>query len=392
MKAQVMFKIQTLNNISPRGLSQFEADRYQVGSDIADPDAILVRSQVMHDMSFAGSLKAVGRAGAGVNNIPIARLSDLGVPVFNTPGANANAVKELVLVGLLMASRNIPQALRFVDGLTGDDAAMHKAVESGKKQFVGTELPGRTLGVIGLGAIGVKVANAAHALGMRVIGLDPKITVENAWQLSSGVGQARSVEEVVAQADYLTFHVPLNDHTRNMLNAERLKLAKPGLVVLNFSREGVVESGLVREALDEGKLGSYVCDFPGVALQGHPRVIALPHLGASTHEAEENCAVMVVQQVRDYLENGNIRNAVNFPEVMLPHAEGYRVCIANANVPNMLGQISSTLAGFSLNILDMLNKSKGDLAYTVVDVNQPVPDTALARLRAIDGVLAARAV
>jgi len=297
-----MFKIQTLNNISPRGLSQFDADRYQVGGDVADPDAILVRSQVMHDMSFAGSLKAVGRAGAGVNNIPIARLSALGVPVFNTPGANANAVKELVLVGLLMASRNIPQALRFVDGLTGDDAAMHKAVESGKKQFVGTELPGRTLGVIGLGAIGVKVANAAHALGMRVIGLDPKITVENAWQLSSGVGQARSIEEVIAQADYLTFHVPLNDHTRNMLNAERLKLAKPGLVVLNFSREGVVESGLVREALDEGKLGGYVCDFPGVALQGHPRVIALPHLGASTHEAEENCAVMVVQQVRDYLE------------------------------------------------------------------------------------------
>ncbi|HET7687075.1 MAG TPA: phosphoglycerate dehydrogenase [Candidatus Macondimonas sp.] len=387
-----MFKIQTLNNISPRGLSQFDADRYQVGGDVADPDAILVRSQVMHDMSFAGSLKAVGRAGAGVNNIPIARLSALGVPVFNTPGANANAVKELVLVGLLMASRNIPQALRFVDGLTGDDAAMHKAVESGKKQFVGTELPGRTLGVIGLGAIGVKVANAAHALGMRVIGLDPKITVENAWQLSSGVGQARSIEEVIAQADYLTFHVPLNDHTRNMLNAERLKLAKPGLVVLNFSREGVVESGLVREALDEGKLGGYVCDFPGVALQGHPRVIALPHLGASTHEAEENCAVMVVQQVRDYLENGNIRNAVNFPEVMLPHAEGYRVCIANANVPNMLGQISSTLAGFSLNILDMLNKSRGDLAYTVVDVNQPVPDTALAQLRAIEGVLAARAV
>jgi D-3-phosphoglycerate dehydrogenase len=387
-----MFKIQTLNNISPRGLSQFDAERYQVGGDIADPDAILVRSQDMHDMSFTGSLKAVGRAGAGVNNIPIARLSALGVPVFNTPGANANAVKELVLAGLLMAARNIPQALRFVDGLTGDDAAMHKAVESGKKQFVGTELPGRTLGVIGLGAIGVKVANAAHALGMRVIGLDPKITVENAWQLSSGVGQARSIEEVIAQADYLTFHVPLNDHTRNMLNAERLKLAKPGLVVLNFSREGVVESGLAREALDEGRLGSYVCDFPGVALQGHPRVIALPHLGASTHEAEENCAVMVVQQVRDYLENGNIRNAVNFPEVMLPHAEGYRVCIANANVPNMLGQISSTLAGFSLNILDMLNKSKGDLAYTVVDVNQPVPDTALARLRAIDGVLAARAV
>ena len=387
-----MFKVRTYNQISNKGLSRFDRDRYEIGGELPQPDAFMLRSQKLHDIEIPESLVAVARAGAGVNNIPIARLSALGVPVFNTPGANANAVKELVLVGLLMASRNIPQALRFVDGLTGDDAAMHKAVESGKKQFVGTELPGRTLGVIGLGAIGVKVANAAHALGMRVIGLDPKITVENAWQLSSGVGQARSVEEVVAQADYLTFHVPLNDHTRNMLNAERLKLAKPGLVVLNFSREGVVESGLVREALDEGKLGGYVCDFPGVALQGHPRVIALPHLGASTHEAEENCAVMVVQQVRDYLENGNIRNAVNFPEAMLPHAEGYRVCIANANVPNMLGQISSTLAGFSLNILDMLNKSRGDLAYTVVDVNQPIPDTALARLRAIDGVLAARAV
>ena len=387
-----MFKVRTYNQISNKGLSRFDRDRYEIGGELSQPDAFMLRSQKLHDIEIPESLVAVARAGAGVNNIPIARLSALGVPVFNTPGANANAVKELVLVGLLMASRNIPQALRFVDGLTGDDAAMHKAVESGKKQFVGTELPGRTLGVIGLGAIGVKVANAAHALGMRVIGLDPKITVENAWQLSSGVGQARSVEEVVAQADYLTFHVPLNDHTRNMLNAERLKLAKPGLVVLNFSREGVVESGLVREALDEGKLGGYVCDFPGVALQGHPRVIALPHLGASTHEAEENCAVMVVQQVRDYLENGNIRNAVNFPEAMLPHAEGYRVCIANANVPNMLGQISSTLAGFSLNILDMLNKSRGDLAYTVVDVNQPIPDTALARLRAIDGVLAARAV
>jgi len=387
-----MFKIQTLNNISPRGLSQFDAEQYQVGNDLAEPDAILVRSQVMHEMVFPSSLKAVGRAGAGVNNIPIARLSAAAVPVFNTPGANANAVKELVLVGLLMASRNIPQALRFVDGLEGDDAAMHKAVESGKKQFVGTELPGRTLGVVGLGAIGVKVANAAHALGMRVIGFDPKVTVENAWQLSAGVEQARSVEEVIARADYLSFHVPLNDHTRNMLSAERLKVAKPGLIALNFSREGVVEAAVVREALDEGKLAGYVCDFPSVALKGHPRVIALPHLGASTNEAEENCAVMVVQQVRDYLENGNIRNSVNFPEAILPRTEGFRICIANANVPNMLGQISSTLAGSGLNILDMLNKSKGELAYTLVDVERPVTGPVLDQLRAIDGVLTVRAL
>jgi D-3-phosphoglycerate dehydrogenase len=387
-----MFKILTLNNISPRGLSQFEADQYQVGSDLTEPDAILVRSQVMHDMAFPESVKAVGRAGAGVNNIPITRLSALGVPVFNTPGANANAVKELVLVGLLMASRNIPQALRFVEGLDGDDAAMHKTVEAGKKQFVGTELPGRTLGVVGLGAIGVKVANAAHALGMRVIGFDPKVTVENAWQLSAGVEQARSVEEVIARADYLSFHVPLNDHTRDMLNAERLKLAKPSLVVLNFSREGVVGAALVREALDSGRIAGYVCDFPSVSLKGHSRVIALPHLGASTQEAEENCAVMVVQQVRDYLENGNIRNSVNFPEAILPRTEGFRVCIVNANVPNMLGQISSTLAGSGLNILDMLNKSKGDLAYTVVDVDRAIPEAATAGLRAIEGVLAVRAL
>lgn len=387
-----MFKILTLNNISPRGLSQFEADQYQVGSDLTEPDAILVRSQVMHDMAFPESVKAVGRAGAGVNNIPITRLSALGVPVFNTPGANANAVKELVLVGLLMASRNIPQALHFVEGLDGDDAAMHKTVEAGKKQFVGTELPGRTLGVVGLGAIGVKVANAAHALGMRVIGFDPKVTVENAWQLSAGVEQARSVEEVIARADYLSFHVPLNDHTRDMLNAERLKLAKPSLVVLNFSREGVVGAALVREALDSGRISGYVCDFPSVSLKGHSRVIALPHLGASTQEAEENCAVMVVQQVRDYLENGNIRNSVNFPEAILPRTEGFRVCIVNANVPNMLGQISSTLAGSGLNILDMLNKSKGDLAYTVVDVDRAIPEAATAGLRAIEGVLAVRAL
>ncbi|MDY6941903.1 MAG: phosphoglycerate dehydrogenase [Pseudomonadota bacterium] len=387
-----MFKILTLNNISPRGLALFPEDRYQCSNDVSDPDAILVRSQVMHEMTFGPGLKAVGRAGAGVNNIPINVLSDRGVPVFNTPGANANAVKELVIAGLLLSARNIPAALNFVGGLEGDDEYLHREVEAGKKRFVGTELPGRTLGVIGLGAIGVRVANAAHALGMRVIGFDPKITVQSAWQLSSGVEQASSVEEVLAKSEFVTFHVPLNEHTRNMLSRERLARVRDGSVVLNFARDGVVDADVIREGLDSGKLGGYVSDFPNNQLKKRPNVIALPHLGASTREAEENCAVMAVSQIRDYLENGNIVNSVNFPETILPHTEGYRLCIANANVVNMLGQISSELAKSDLNILDMLNKSKGDLAYTVVDVDKPITEQALDHIRSIEGVLAVRTV
>ncbi len=387
-----MYKILTLNNISPKGLKLLPADAYEHGSKIQEPDAILLRSYDMHAMEIPASVRAVGRAGAGVNNIPIAKFSARGVPVFNTPGANANAVKELVLAGLLLAARNIPQALQFVEGLTGEDDAIHEAVESGKKQFVGVELPGRTLGVIGLGAIGVKVANAAHALGMQVIGFDPKLTVERAWQLSAEVAQARSVEEVFARADFVSLHVPLNDATRNMVNPELLQRAKDGLVILNFAREGIVDNAVLLPALESGKLGAYVCDFPSKALIGHVKVIALPHLGASTVEAEENCAVMVAQQIRDYLENGNIVNSVNFPEAVLPRTDGHRICIANANVPNMLGQISSTLAQHNLNILDMLNKSKGEIAYTMVDVDQPVEAQILEQIRRIEGVLSVRSL
>ena len=387
-----MHTILTLNSISPKGLDILPPDRYRLGADIDNPDAIVLRSHNLHDAVFGDRLKCVGRAGAGVNNIPVSVLSEKGIPVFNTPGANANAVKELVLAGILLSARNLPAALDFVSGLEGDDEALHKAVESGKKRFRGVELPGRTLGVIGLGAIGVKVANAAYALGMKVIGYDPKITVERAWQLSAGVADARSIEEVIAKSDFLTLHVPLTDSTRGLLSPQRLAKARDGLVVLNFARDGIVEPEVVLEGLAQGRLSYYVCDFPNPAFVGHERIIALPHLGASTVEAEENCAIMVVQQLRDYLENGNIVNSVNFPEAVLPRTEGYRLCIANANVPNMLGQISSTLARFELNILDMLNKSKGEIAYTVVDVDKPIPAEVITKVRGIEGVLNVRSL
>lgn len=387
-----MHTILTLNNISAKGLELLAPERYRKGDDIDNPDAIILRSHNLHDAAFGDRLKCVGRAGAGVNNIPVSALSERGIVVFNTPGANANAVKELVLAGVLMSARNLPAALDFVGGLEGGHETLHKAVESGKKRFRGVELPGRTLGVIGLGAIGVKVANAAHALGMRVIGYDPKITVERAWQLSAGVDDARSIEEVIAKSDFLTLHVPLTEDTRGLLTAQRLAKARDGLVLLNFARDGIVEPQVVLEALAQGRLSYYVCDFPDPAFVGRERVIALPHLGASTIEAEENCAIMVTQQVRDYLENGNIVNSVNFPEAVLPRTDGYRLCIANANVPNMLGQISSTLAKFDLNILDMLNKSKADIAYTVVDVDKPLPEEVIAKVRGIDGVLSVRSL
>jgi D-3-phosphoglycerate dehydrogenase len=386
-----MYRILTLNNISKAGLARLPADRYQTGKDLADPDAILLRSADLHSMDLPASLQAVGRAGAGVNNIPVAALSQRGIPVFNTPGANANAVKELVIAGLLLAARNICQAWAYTQALTGDAETVEHAVEAGKKQFAGFELPGRTLGVVGLGAIGRQVANAALALGMKVVGFDPGITVEGAWQLSAQVERATSVEAVFSRADFITFHVPLNDHTRNLANADTLRLARPGLTVLNFARAGIVDTDAVAAALQTGQVHYYVSDFPKPGLIGHPRVIALPHLGASTTEAEENCAVMVADQVRDYLENGNITNAVNFPWVVMPRAEGgVRLAVANANVPNMVGQITTALAGAGLNILDMINKSKGELAYTLVDVDRPVPAEVLAQIRSIAGVLSVR--
>ena len=385
-----MYKILTLNNISPVGLDHFPRDSYEVASEIQHPDAILLRSFNMHDMVMPESVKAIGRAGAGVNNIPVERMSENGIPVFNAPGANANAVKELVIAGMLMASRNLCQAWDFSRSLEGEDAAIHKAVEAGKKQFVGFELPGKTLGVIGLGAIGVQVANGALALGMNVIGFDPDITVKRAWQMSSDVRQAASVEELLANADYVTFHVPLVDATRNMINAERLKLIKDNAVILNFSRNGVVDDEAVVAAIDAGKVYSYVCDFPSNLLKNHPRVVTLPHLGASTQQAEDNCAIMVAEEVRDYLEHGNVRNSVNFPEMQMPRNGANRIAVVNENVPNMLGQISTCIAEAGLNILDMLNKSRNELAYTLVDVDSDVPPDCLKQLAGIKGVLNVR--
>jgi len=384
------FKVLTLNNISVRGLERLPRDRYEVASEIGHPDAILLRSADMHSMEVPASVLAVARAGAGTNNVPVAKLSRRGIPVFNAPGANANAVKELVLAGLFLSARNICQAWGYVRSLEGDDHAIEEAVEKGKKKFVGHELPGRTLGVVGLGAIGVEVANAALGLRMNVLGYDPQITVQRAWQLSSGVEQALSLDDLFARCDMVTVHVPLNDATRGLVNEARLRLMRPGGVVLNFARAAIVDEAAVLAALDRGHLSTYVCDFPTRAVKDHPRVIALPHLGASTGEAEENCAVMVADTLRDFLENGNVRNSVNFPEAVLPRVGGHRVAIANDNVPNMVGQISTCLADASLNIADLLNKSRGDVAYTLIDTEGPVTPDVLAKLRAIPGVLSAR--
>ncbi len=385
-----MYKVLTLNNISVAGLERLPRDRYEVASEIAHPDAILLRSFKMHDMAIPATLKAVGRAGAGVNNIPVDKMSSLGIPVFNAPGANANAVKELVLAAMLLASRNICQAWEYTCALEGDDATLSKQVEAGKKRFAGFELPGRTLGVVGLGAIGAHVANAAAALGMNVVGYDPTITVQSAWRLSAQVKQAHSIDDLVSQCDFITFHVPLIDATRQMLNAERIKLMNKGAVVLNFARDGVVDDEAVCAAIESGHLHAYVTDFPTRALMGRQGVITLPHLGASTAEAEDNCAIMVAEQISDFLENGNIRNSVNFPEVFMPRTDGVRLALANANVPNMVGQISTALADAGLNIVDLLNKSRGDVAYTLVDVEGEVGESLIERIKTIDGVLSVR--
>jgi D-3-phosphoglycerate dehydrogenase / 2-oxoglutarate reductase len=385
-----MFKIQTLNNISVAGLDRLPRDRYEVASEITHPDAILVRSAKMHDLVLPDSVQAIGRAGAGTNNIPVPAMTARGIVVFNAPGANANAVKELVIAGMLIAARNIGQAWHFARGLQGDDAAINQAVEAGKKQFVGFELPGRTLGVIGLGAIGVKVANAARALGMKVVGYDPTITVQRAWQLASDVQPALSIDDLLSRSDFVTFHVPLTNETRHMITAERLKILKKGAVLLNFSRDGILDDDAVVTALDQGHLYAYCCDFPSNLLKDHPRVVTLPHLGASTAEAEDNCAIMVADQVREYLEDGTVANSVNFPEINLPRNSGYRMAIVNSNVPNMVGQISTDLAAAGLNIMDMLNRSRGNVAVTLIDVNERCPDATVAQLRGIEGVLSVR--
>jgi D-3-phosphoglycerate dehydrogenase len=384
------FRILALNAISSAGLKRFPGSRYTIGSHIDSPDAILLRSDNLHETEIPRSVKAVGRAGAGTNNIPVASLSGRGVPVFNAPGANANAVKELVLAGILIAARNLVPALRFVEDLSAEHAAFDKTVEEGKKQFAGIELPGHTLGVIGLGQIGSLVADAAIKLGMQVLGFDPELTVDAAWKLPSQVKKANSIEELLRGAEFVTLHVPLTAKTRDLINAERVRVMRPGCVLLNFARDAIVNEHAVLRGLGEQRIKYYVCDFPSPALTGRPQVLALPHLGASTRQAEENCALMVVDEVRDFLENGNILNSVNYPDVTMMRESPYRLGITNANVPNMVGQISTTMAAANLNIHNMINKSRGEMAYTLVDVDSEIPARVCESIAAIKGVLSVR--
>jgi len=388
------FRVRTINNISSRGLERLPRDRYAVSPDASDPDAIIVRSAELHDTPIPESVKAIGRAGAGTNNVPVAAMSKRGVPVFNAPGANANAVKELVIAGMFLSARNICQAWGYVRGLdAADDHALEEAVEKGKKKFVGNELPGRTLGVVGLGAIGVEVANAAQALGMRVIGFDPELTVPRAMQLSSGIERTPMLDDLFARSEFITLHAPLVEATRNLVNAARIALIPAGGTILNFARAGIVDSAAIVSALDSGKLAAYICDFPTRAIKDHPKVIALPHLGASTNEAEENCAIMVADTLREFLEHGTIRHSVNFPDAALPRTAGTsRVSVVNENVPNMVGQISTALATANLNIANLLNKSRGDVAYAIIDVDGELPDEILRTVREIPGVLAVRSI
>ena len=393
MTTHKQFRVQTLNAISGAGLSRFPDDLYDVGGSLADPDALLVRSAKLHDTPIPESVLAIARAGAGTNNIPVAAMTERGVPVFNTPGANANAVKELVLAGLFIASRNLIPAARFAHTLQGDDAAIAAAVEAGKKQFVGFELPGRTLGVVGLGAIGVQVSNAALGLGLNVVGFDPGISVEHAWHLSAEVERAESIEEVFRRADILTVHVPLIDATRGLVSTQRVALMKETAVLLNFARAEIVDTDAVVAALDERTLGGYVCDFPSTLVHKHPRCISLPHLGASTREAERNCAMMAVDALRGFLEDGQVHNSVNFPEAVMARQEGtHRLVIVNRNVPNMVGQVSTIVARRGQNIANLLNKSRGELAVTLVDVEGGISVEVLEELRAIDGVMSARGI
>lgn len=386
------FRIQVLNHISARGLRRLSWERFAVSAEVDAPHAILLRSADLHGRAVPESVLAVGRAGSGTNNIPVAQLSQRGVPVFNAPGANANAVKELVLAGMLLAARNLDLALPYVSAQDGADPELDSKIEAGKKSFAGYELAGHTLGVVGLGKIGCLVADAAIKLGLNVIGYDPDITVEAAWSLPSSVKKAHSLGEILRHSNFLTLHVPLVDATRGMIDAGAVAQMKPGAVVLNFSRGGVVDDQAVLEALTQRQLSRYVCDFPAPHLMGRPGVILLPHLGASTGEAEENCAVMVADQVRDYLLDGTIRHAVNFPDVELPRESRWRIAVANANVPNMVGGITHELAAAGLNIATMTNKSRGDLAYTIVDVDSEVSVPVITSIGAIDGVLMVRSL
>ncbi|MGA2507417.1 MAG: phosphoglycerate dehydrogenase [Chitinispirillaceae bacterium] len=389
-----MYKIQTLNKISTIGLEVFPREAYEVASEILNPDAILVRSANMLTMEIPASVKAIGRAGAGVNNIPVPACSGRGVIVFNTPGANANGVKELVIAGLLLCSRRIVPGIIWAKSLIGKGDEVPKLIEKGKSDFVGPEIKGKRLGVIGLGAIGVMVANDAVELGMQVTGLDPFISVEAAWGLSRNVKRARGLESLLAESDYVTLHVPLNDQTKGMINRERLAIMKKGARLLNFARGGLVNNADLREAMAQGQIAAYVTDFPDEELLKIDGVVAFPHLGASTPEAEDNCAVMAVNQLRDFLENGNIKNAVNLPDCDMGPAPvgGTRIIIANKNVPNMVGQVTTVLASEKINIADMINRGRGDLAYNIIDIDGKAGDTVMKKLKGIEGVIMVRAM
>lgn len=384
------YKIQLINNISPVGLARYDESKYDLSDQHDNPDAIMLRSQKLHDMEFGDKLHAIGRAGAGVNNIPVERLTEAGVPVFNAPGANANAVKELVIAGMLMAERNIHDAINYTNALTSNGDVLDKEVEGGKKKFVGRELPNRTIGVIGLGSIGVEVANAASALGMNVIGFDPAVTVANAWKLNRDIEKAGTVDELFSRSEFITVHVPMIEATRHLVNAERIATMKDGSVILNFARAGIVDDEAVLAALGTGKLKKYVSDFPTRDTIDHPNVLTMPHLGASTAEAEENCAVMIADQLQDYLQHGIVRNSVNFPTVEMPRKTEHRLAIIHKNIPDMVGQISHCLGKASVNIAHMINESRGSIAYTVLDVENEIASDTLASIFSIEGLLKAR--
>ncbi|WP_267257125.1 phosphoglycerate dehydrogenase [Coxiella endosymbiont of Ornithodoros maritimus] len=384
------YKILLLDNISPHGLEKFNPEKYTLLTECEEPDAILVRSCNLHDKKIADRVQVIGRAGVGVNNIPVRPLTLSGVPVLNTPGANANAVKELVITGILLASRHIYPALDYARHIEGDDETITQQVEKNKKRFSGFELPGKTLGIIGLGQVGVKVANAAVRLGMKAIGYDPAITVRSAWELSSEVAQAESLRYVLRNSDFVTVHVPLNTHTHHLINEEAIAQMKNNVVLLNFARAEIVDNQALAQALSKNKIQNYVCDFPSRIFKSFPQVICLPHLGASTKEAEENCAIMVVEQIQDFLENGYIRNSINFPTVKLVRTEGCRIAITNKNVPNMVAQVSTVLSQADINIIDMINKSRDEIAYTIIDVNKKIDQNILHQLQSIDGIIRVR--
>jgi D-3-phosphoglycerate dehydrogenase / 2-oxoglutarate reductase len=388
----MMHKIQTLNKIATVGLELFPREEFEVASEILNPDAAIVRSFDMHSMTLPASMKAIARAGAGVNNIPIEKCSQQGIVVLNTPGANAESVKELVIASLFLSSRKIVQGIAWAKSLIGKGDEVPKLIEKGKSNFEGPEIKGKTLGIIGLGAIGVKVANDAISLGMNVIGFDPIISVEAAWELSRNVKRAQSLDSLLSKSDYITIHAPLNDKTKGMINKDKLSIMKKGSRIINFARNGLVNNADLGVAIKEGTISCYITDFPDEELLKMDAVISIPHLGASTPEAEDNCAKMAVLQVKNYLEFGNIKNSVNFPDCELEPAGRNRITVGNHNVPNMMGQITTVLAGEKINIADLLNKSKGDLAYNIIDVDGPIGATVVDKLKKISGVIMVRVI